>query len=136
MQNKIRSIISEAIDNVIAEKALRREVETIVEEKLKTILMDRIFEAINEEDDEEMNNDKKRYSNKYKSVMRSLKDDGINKADLMRSLWHPKDQSEEDTGRSLFSKKANGKPDADGAIRKFTPTEVNKLYDLIRSLGK
>lgn len=146
-----QKIISEAIDNVIAEsdknrqkidsivaesinnQVIRKEIENIVKENITKIISNKIFEYINESD---IDKDKKRYSNKYKSVMRSLKDDGINKADLMRSLWHPKDQNDEDAKRSLFSKKANGKPDADGAIRKFTPTEINKLYDLIRNLGK
>ena len=47
-------------------------------------------------------------------------------------LWHPKDQGEKDTLRSLFSKKATGKPDNDGAIRKFSDEEINKLYQMIR----
>jgi len=74
--------------------------------------------------------------NKYKSVMNSLKDDSLNHAQLMRDLWHPSDKKKEDELRSLFSKMATGKPDADGVVRHFTPDEINKLYELIRGIGK
>ena len=63
-------------------------------------------------------------------------DDSLNHAQLMRDLWHPSDKKKEDELRSLFSKMATGKPDADGVVRHFTPDEINKLYELIRGIGK
>ena len=65
--------------------------------------------------------------------MNMLKDTKFNHAELARNLWHPKDKGEEDTYRSLFSKKANGTPDNDGAIRHFDDEEINKLYQILRA---
>lgn len=70
---------------------------------------------------------------KRKAVMNMLKDGKYNHAELARKLWHPKDKSEEDTYRSLFSKKATGTPDSDGAVRHFDDNEINKLYELLRT---
>ena len=69
---------------------------------------------------------------KRKAVMNTLKDPKFNHAQLAYSLYHPKDKSEKDTVRSLFSKKATGKPDADGAVRSFSDEEINKLYQMVR----
>ena len=69
---------------------------------------------------------------KRKAVMNMLKDDKFNHAELMRHIYHPRDKGEEDTYRSLFSKKATGKPDADGVVRHFTDQEITKLYELLR----
>lgn len=76
------------------------------------------------------------FGKRYRSVMKSLQDDAITKSDIMRQLWHPKDQKDDDTKRSLFSKKANGTPDDDGFVRHFTTAEINRLYDIIRNIGK
>lgn len=69
---------------------------------------------------------------KRRSVMNMLKDEKYKDAALAYDLWHPKDQSEKDTYRSLFSKKATGEPDNDGNVRHFTDDEINKLYELLR----
>lgn len=58
-------------------------------------------------------------------------DDMLNHAELARKLWHPQNQKEEDTARSLFSKKATGKPDADGKRRSFSDAEISKLNAII-----
>lgn len=145
MNKNLNKIINESIDSVIQEKKINSIINNAINEKIlysvvKQMVEDKIYEQIKKELSEKVLNEDEEQdiedSNKYKSVMKSLKDRGINKADLMRALWHPKDKSEEDTGRSLFSKKANGTPDNDGAVRKFTSSEINKLYDLIRNLGK
>ena len=68
---------------------------------------------------------------KRKQVMKMLGDEKFEHAYLAYKLWHPKDQGEKDTYRSLFSKKYTGKPDADGTIRHFTAKEINKLYNLL-----
>ena len=69
---------------------------------------------------------------KRKAVMNMLHDEKFDHAYLAYQLWHPKDDSEKDTYRSLFSKKFTGKPDNDGAVRSFDDDEVNKLYELMR----
>lgn len=60
-------------------------------------------------------------------------DDMLNHAELARKLWHPSNQKEEDTARSLFSKKATGKPDADGKRRSFSDDEISKLSTIINA---
>lgn len=123
LKNEIKSIIRESL----REMSLRNHVRKIVSEEVK-----RLFEskAINEagEGDGEGNANIKR-----KAVMNLLKDDKYDHAYLAYQLWNPKDDNEKDTYRSLFSKKATGKPDNDGAVRSFTDDEITKLYELIRN---
>ena len=123
LKNEIKSIIRESL----REMSLRNHVRKIVSEEVN-----RLFEskAINEagEDEGEGNANIKR-----KAVMNLLKDDKYDHAYLAYQLWNPKDDNEKDTYRSLFSKKATGKPDNDGAVRSFTDDEITKLYELIRN---
>jgi hypothetical protein len=121
LKNEIKSIIRESL----REMSLRNHVKKIVSEEVN-----RLFEskAINEADEGEGNANIKR-----KAVMNLLKDDKYDHAYLAYQLWHPKDDNEKDTYRSLFSKKATGKPDNDGAVRSFTDDEITKLYELIRN---
>jgi hypothetical protein len=123
LKNEIKSIIRESL----REMSLRNHVRKIVSEEVN-----RLFEskAINEagEGEGEGNANIKR-----KAVMNLLKDDKYDHAYLAYQLWHPKDDNEKDTYRSLFSKKATGKPDNDGAVRSFTDDEITKLYELIRN---
>ena len=100
--------------------------EALEEYRLRNTIKQYIREEILREEEEASNM-------KRSSVMASLRDDKFNHAELMRQLWHPKDKSEEDTYRSLFSKMATGKPDADGNVRKFSDDEINKLYQMIRT---
>ena len=121
LKNEIKSIIRESL----REMSLRNHVRKIVSEEVN-----RLFESktINEADEGEGNANIKR-----KAVMNLLKDDKYDHAYLAYQLWHPKDDNEKDTYRSLFSKKATGKPDNDGAVRSFTDDEITKLYELIRN---
>lgn len=116
LQEKIDMMLRSEINEIVTYNKVRH----IVTEELHK----HINYLINEKDDANI---------KRKAVMSMLKDDKYNHAELMRHIYHPKDKSEEDTYRSLFSKKATGKPDANGAIRHFTDEEVNKLYELLRS---
>lgn len=100
--------------------------EALEEYKLRNTVRQLLKEEILKEAEGEANM-------KRNAVMKSLKDDKFNHAELMRQLWHPKDQGDEDTLRSLFSKMATGKPDADGNIRKFDDEEINQLYQLMRN---
>ena len=153
----VESIVREELTNTIKRK--------MVEEAVSEAIADYLFEFIQEEGkdgekdfipydkDDERNEERRRrklersknandnrknddFSKRYRSVMKSLQDDAITKSDVMRQLWHPKDQKDDDTKRSLFSKKANGKPDDDGFVRHFTTSEINRLYDIIRNIGK
>ena len=97
----------------------------MIKEEIKGILMDK---AINEEED-----NGKRLNMKRNAVMSMLKNDLYDHATLAYQLYDSNDDSQKATARSLFSKKATGHPDADGQIRRFSDTEVNKLYDLMRT---
>ena len=97
----------------------------MIKEEIKCILMDK---AINEEKD-----DGKRLNMKRNAVMSMLKNDLYDHATLAYQLYDSNDDSQKATARSLFSKKATGHPDADGQIRRFDDTEINKLYDLLRT---
>ena len=123
LKNEIKSIIRESL----REMSLRNHVRKIVSEEVN-----RLFEskAINEADEGEGEGNA---NIKRKAVMNLLKDDKYDHAYLAYQLWHPKDDNEKDTYRSLFSKKATGKPDNDGAVRSFTDDEITKLYELIRN---
>jgi len=123
LKNEIKSIIRESL----REMSLRNHVRKIVSEEVN-----RLFEskAINEADEGEGEGNA---NIKRKAVMNLLKDDKYDHAYLAYQLWNPKDDNEKDTYRSLFSKKATGKPDNDGAVRSFTDDEITKLYELIRN---
>lgn len=121
LKKEITSIIRECIE----ERSLRNHVRSIVSEEVNKIFKAR---TMNEsEEDGGSSTDIKR-----KTVMGMLQDDKYDHAYLAYKLWHPKDEGEKDTMRSLFSKKASGKPDNDGAIRHFTDDEITKLYELMR----
>lgn len=91
--------------------------------RIKEEVRNRVKEKVNEANG---NNTKR------KAVMNMLHDGKFDHAYLAYQLWHPKDNSEKDTYRSLFSKKFSGKPDNDGSVRAFSDEEVNKLYELMR----
>lgn len=119
LRNKVKSMIRESI----MEENLRNYVKSIVTEEVNKLFINRsINESIGDE----------KIGIKRKAVMNMLKDEKYDHAYLAYSLWHPKDNNEKDTYRSLFSKKATGKPDNDGAIRNFTDDEITKLYELMR----
>ena len=118
LKNEIKNIIRESLEH----NALRKHVRNIVSEEVHRILKEG---TLNESSDGNS-------VIKRKAVMNMLKDDKYDHAYLAYQLWHPKDDNEKDTYRSLFSKKATGKPDNDGAVRSFTDEEITKLYELIR----
>lgn len=118
LKNEIKNIIRESLEH----NALRKHVRNIVSEEVHRILKEG---TLNEASDGNS-------VIKRKAVMNMLKNDKYDHAYLAYQLWHPKDDNEKDTYRSLFSKKATGKPDNDGAVRSFTDEEITKLYELIR----
>ena len=124
IKNKLKSIIRESLNEIVSERK-EKMLKNMIKEEIKSILMDK---AINEEED---NN--KRLNMKRNAVMSMLKNDLYDHATLAYQLYDSNDDSQKATARSLFSKKATGRPDADGQIRRFDDTEINKLYDLLRT---
>ena len=124
VKNKLKSIIRESLNEIVSERK-EKMLKNMIKEEIKGILMDK---AINEEED-----DNKRLNMKRNAVMSMLKNDLYDHATLAYQLYDSNDDSQKATARSLFSKKATGHPDADGQIRRFSDTEVNKLYDLMRT---
>lgn len=123
LKNEIKSIIRESLE----EMSLRNHVRKIVSEEVNRLFESKVINEADEGGGEGNANIKR------KAVMNLLKDDKYDHAYLAYQLWHPKDDNEKDTYRSLFSKKATGKPDNDGAVRSFTDDEITKLYELIRN---
>lgn len=124
VKNKLKSIIRESLIEIISERK-EKMLKNMIKEEIKGILMDK---AINEEED-----NGKRLNMKRNAVMPMLKNDLYDHATLAYQLYDSNDDSQKATARSLFSKKATGHPDADGQIRRFDDTEINKLYDLLRT---
>ena len=117
LKEEIKSIIIESLD----ELKTRAYIKSIVTEMVNETMKNKLTEASD-----------KGENIKRKAVMNMLKDDKYDHAYLAYQLWHPKDDGEKDTYRSLFSKKATGKPDNNGAIRTFNDEEITKLYELMR----
>lgn len=108
----IQNIVNECVKDVVNENTKRSKIRKIVKEEL-----DHIFEAEDE---------------KRSYVMKCLDNPLFNHAQLAYKLYKPKNKKEKDTVRSLFSKKANGNPDDNGVVRKFSDEEINKVYSIVR----
>lgn len=128
-ESKIRNIINEELRRFIIEKQqenfVRNRISTIVSETLDEMLSKR---RINEESSD--------IDMKRQDVLNTLKRGGgdmYKNSTLAYNLWHPKNKSEKDTCRSLFSKKVNGTPDDDGVVRQFDDKEITKLYDMLHT---
>lgn len=117
LKENIKEIIREALQ----ERKIRNHIRHIIKEEINKIHHQK---SLNEAEGNAMI--------KRKAVMNLLKNGKFDHAYLAYKLWNPKDENEKDTYRSLFSKKASGKPDNDGAIRNFTDEEITKLYELLR----
>ena len=112
----IKNIINECIQDELKYRRTR--------EMVKEVVTKLFFKRLNEDSD---------IDDKRVTVMNMLKDDKYKMSSLAYDLWNPKDESEKDTYRSLFSKKATGKPDYDGQVRTFSDDEIVKLYELLRN---
>lgn len=119
----LKDIINENIQSIIFEKFLRQKIREAITE---------VVNNINEKQD--TTTDGANMEIKRNTVMKLLKNDKLTNSKFAYDIWHPKDQSEKDTARSLFSKKVNGTPDADGNVRQFTDAEISKLYELLRGV--
>lgn len=103
--------------------------ECIVEMRLEDMIKNAVNEAMN---GRRVLSEAEGEGSRRSTVMKMLHDEKFDHAYLAYKLWHPKDQGEKDTYRSLFSKKFTGKPDADGTVRKFSGKEINKLYNMLK----
>lgn len=117
-QQHIQRIINKYVQEEIRHKINKR--------SSKENFMENGERAINEKKKSKKDQDRK-------TVLSLLKDKKYKNSYLAYKLWHPKDKDEKDTYRSLFSKKASGKPDANGNVRQFTDAEITKLYELLRN---
>lgn len=54
----------------------------------------------------------------------------INHADIVRRLYNPQNQDEEDSYRSLFSRKLHQKSNGEGGVYRFTDEELNQIWSI------
>lgn len=128
-----QSQVREVAHNIISEMIKERQVRNEARKRVRRIMSETIHRLCERQRFNEEKEEDGKMGEKRKAVMNMLKDEKYDHATLAYSLWHPKNKSEEDTYRSLFSKKANGTPDADGSVRSFNEDEINKLYELLRA---
>ena len=105
-----------------------------LEKKIYKILKEELTAASNDLLMEKKKNKKKEQSidaGKNADVINWLKNDQENNASAMRELWPDKcrTKEDEDSARSLFSKKKRGE-DSTGKKYSFTPKEFHKLYSI------
>ena len=110
LNNKVYRIIQECITEAVKKEIQKQRIAKIIKEE---------YAKLNEKSNQSI-------------VMSSLKDPKYKHSQLAYALHHPKNKSEKATVRSLFSKEASGKPDADGVVRSFSDDDINKLYQMMR----
>lgn len=123
IENYIRSVVNDFIQEAKKENAIRKVIRKTINEML---------DKMNEDKADDKEGDSESMRIKRNTVMKLLRNDRLKDSKFAYDIWHPKDQSDKDTARSLFSKKVNGTPDADGNVREFTDEEISKLYELLR----
>lgn len=109
------------------EKELRQIIKRVVSEQLQENLE---AEAKKHSNHKKKKKHKDNNKNKRAIVLKWLKDPSVNCAEIMRKLWKPGDQDEEDAARSYFYKCRDGKLNDSGEPYKFTDQDINKLYSL------
>lgn len=98
---------------------------------LESIIKDITYKILESKKSEEKS--KKKYDvKKYNQVKSMLKDPKVNHAEVMRQLWDPT-PGEEDTYRSLFSKKLRGVSNDNGTNYHFTPQEITRIFSILQS---
>lgn len=125
LENYIRRVVNDFIQEAKKENAIRKVIRKAVNEML---------DKMNEDKADDKDGDSESMRIKRNTVMKLLRNDRLKNSTFAYDIWHPKDQSDKDTARSLFSKKVNGTPDADGNVREFTDEEISKLYELLRGV--
>lgn len=124
MEDKlIQEKIDKVVDQYIAEMKLRAVIREMISEKINRYLC--------EDDNEKSKSSNDNMEIKRNTVTSLLKNDVVKNSQFAYKIWPDMD---EDTARSLFSKKVNGEPDNDGVVRKFTDEEISQLYELLRQI--
>lgn len=124
MEDKlIQEKIDKVVDQYIAEMKLRAVIREMISEKINRYLC--------EDDNEKSKSSNDNMEIKRNTVTSLLKKDVVKNSQFAYKIWPDMD---EDTARSLFSKKVNGEPDNDGVVRKFTDEEISQLYELLRQI--
>lgn len=126
--DKLKRLIDKQVRRAIFEHKLNRLVENTVNQYLSEAAND-VKNPFSEPNKTAAND---RTDMKRNSVMAALQNDIIDNAPLAYKLYPSETDSEKATARSLFSKKATGKPDADGQVRHFDDEEINKLFNVLR----
>lgn len=123
------------IMNKSEQQYIQRIINKCVQEEIRHKINKPLFKKNLMKNNEYAINEKKtsKKAQDRKTVLSLLKNKKYKNSYLAYKLWHPKDKDEKDTYRSLFSKKASGKPDANGNVRQFTDDEITKLYELLRN---
>ena len=116
LNNKVYRIIQECITEAVKKEIQKQRIAKIIKEE---------YAKLNEKSNQSINMERK-------YVMSSLKDPKYKHSQLAYALYHPKNKSEKATVRSLFSKEATEKPDADGVVRSFSDDDINQLYQMMR----
>lgn len=125
MEDKlIQEKIDKVVDQYIAEMKLRAVIRKMISEKINRYLYEDDSEKSKASSDDNM-------EIKRNTVTSLLKKDVVKNSQFAYKIWPDMD---EDTARSLFSKKVNGEPDNDGVVRKFTDEEISQLYELLRQI--
>lgn len=112
-------------------KALQGVIDELVKECIEELVESIVSESmiIMEAKDPEGSKDSSKKKHIRGEVLRWLKTDVINNAEIMRRLW-PGRKKYEDSKRSMFSKKVRGK-DNTGKPYKFTDAEITRLYSIM-----
>ena len=110
------------MDEVLSEMKFRMSLHKLIKEAIKDMKQG----SLNEEDDNKA--DDKSIEAKRNTVMNMLQNDKLNNSKFAYELYDAETQKDKDTARSLFSKKVNGTPDADGNVRKFSDKEIAELF--------
>lgn len=135
VRDVVRECVSQILDKVNEDAKAERFMAYLVNEGLNSVLSQPLNEKnANLKTKSEKENDSANMEIKRNTVMKLLKNNKLTNSVFAYALWHPKDQKDKDTDRSLFSKKVNGTPDADGNVREFSDQEISKLYELLRSI--
>jgi hypothetical protein len=118
LKESINKAVKEALTETYKKnQTLDNLIENVLSNKLHSLMEDK---------------DKKKDSNKKRSVIQWLQKPEVNTAEIRRKLeGEPESQEDEDSKRSYFMKKVNQTHGKD-----FTDEEVNSLYAIKSNLGQ
>lgn len=123
MDIQTKKILTEAIDNITRQVIF----EMFLDEK----------ESDDRQSEKDSDNDKHgkmtKAATRRARVIRWLKDDSVNCAEIMRKLWRPTSKKE-DSARSYFYKCRDGELNDSGVPYSFSDKDINRLYAIMNNL--